>query len=146
MSFTKSFDKSKNHIPNVEQAAERSYGLNVPETPVKRQTYYQNNSSLDLSPLPLPPKVDHPNMESYGTYGSELRYVETPVVKEPPKFMPIHEEEGPSYLGIVEKIGFESEEDGPNNSSSLDSSASDSEEMSHNSEYTPEEASSESPS
>lgn len=62
--------------------------------------------------------------------------METPVVKEPPKFMPIHEED-PSYIGIIEKIGFESEEDGPNNSSSLDSSASDSEEMSHNSDITP---------
>lgn len=43
MSFTKSFDKSKNHTPNVEPPADRSYGSNVPETPVKRQTYNQNN-------------------------------------------------------------------------------------------------------
>ena len=65
--------------------------LVVPETPIKKQTLSSINFSFDLSPLPLPPKIDHLVVEPFNGYSRELMIVETPVIKEPSK-LPIHEE------------------------------------------------------
>jgi hypothetical protein len=101
---------------------------------VKRQALVQSNFYLALSPLPFPPKVEHTLIDpsaQFSNYSTELRYVETPVVKEPSKFMPIQEDE----YGIVNKIIFESsDEDANNNSSSMESSEGDSEDLSLSSE------------
>jgi hypothetical protein len=63
-------------------------------TPIKKEPeLYQGGLFCELSPLPLPRKIEYHSTEPVYTYSQELRYVETPIVKEHSKYMPIQGED-----------------------------------------------------
>lgn len=135
MNLSKTIEESERcELVIGESGLERAEGGIQSLTPIKRSTLSASNFYSTLSPLPLPPKMEHPNQESVGSYSKELMYVETPVAKESNK-LPIQEEEEMQCDGIVNRIIFESsDEDRHNHSSSAESEDDDSEEDSENSD------------
>lgn len=120
MSSSKTTEKTiKSKAGSSEVVPEKIEVQMIAETPVKRGSSLPGSFYSDLSPLPLPPKIDLPNAESYGSFSKEMMCVETPIAKDHFK-SPIHEDEAIHNTGIVNKIIFESsgEEDPNNNSSS----------------------------
>ena len=82
MSKSKSIDRvGKAQLSSQEVRQERPEAFSVALTPVKRQILPGGNIYQALSPLPLPPKMEHSNVESYGSYSKEMIYIETPICK-----------------------------------------------------------------
>ena len=90
MSSDKGSQKQKKAGWRGEVNKEKKEQNNIPETPVKRIAANSDVSSV-LSPLPLPPKAQHFSLDLYSPSKNVMRYVETPVVKENPRFLPIPE-------------------------------------------------------
>lgn len=86
---SKTNDKTKGTQTLTEINQEKTEINNFPETPLKRPPLYLNNVYSILSPLPFPPRIDAPSQDLFGHNPNELRYVETPVVKDHSKFLPI---------------------------------------------------------
>ena len=55
-------------LSKAEPQQDKSEQLVVPGTPIKKQTLSASNFSFALSPLPLPPKIDHLAVEPYSAY------------------------------------------------------------------------------
>ena len=82
MSRCKSIDKgNRGRAQTLGGGLECSEGQAVPVTPIKKQVMVGSAFYSSLSPLPLPPKLEHPGEQVYGSYSKDMICVETPVCK-----------------------------------------------------------------